>query len=248
MIVNHWSSPPRSALHLQRRGVATAFSLIELLVVIMVIGVLAALSGAVFSMAKESAKNSKCQTNLRNIGTALAHYSLDHNGSLLPSYQGSFGYWFNLLEPYVDSQKIDVFHPEVPLPSWIVCPAKRERVGYGWNYFHFGSKDSGGSTNDPYLTASSYAKYSQALHPTGTIIVGDSTDDMEKPYRDSSHFCIYGSRTLLAKRHLGGRANYLFLDGHIEAMTPEQVDGRLPDIFEKYPGQKKDLQQLKGGS
>lgn len=60
----------------RRRG---AFSLIELLVVMVMIGTVAALLLPVFSKVRENAKLARCQNNLRSIGDAVMMYLSDWN-------------------------------------------------------------------------------------------------------------------------------------------------------------------------
>ncbi len=61
-----------------------AFSLVELLVVIAVIGILAALSLPVLSRAQESGRSTACISNLHQIGLALQMY-VDANNNILPT-------------------------------------------------------------------------------------------------------------------------------------------------------------------
>ncbi len=70
---------------LPKRG--NAFTLVEVLVVVAIIAVLAALLSPVFSRAKHSAKISHCASNLRNIGVASVLYRAD-NADRLPMAAG----------------------------------------------------------------------------------------------------------------------------------------------------------------
>jgi prepilin-type N-terminal cleavage/methylation domain-containing protein len=66
-----------------------AFTLIELLTVIAIIGVLAAILIPVLGRARESSHDSRCTGNLRQIGGAIQAYANDHRGILPPT--GFFG-------------------------------------------------------------------------------------------------------------------------------------------------------------
>lgn len=61
----------------QGKSIRRAFSLIELLVVIAIIAILAALLFPVFARAKAAAKQTKCISNLSQIGKAIALYMVD---------------------------------------------------------------------------------------------------------------------------------------------------------------------------
>ncbi len=60
-------------------GTRRAFTLIELLIVVAIIGVLAAIAVPNFMNAQVRAKVSRVQADLRSFGTALETYYLDHN-------------------------------------------------------------------------------------------------------------------------------------------------------------------------
>lgn len=68
----------------RRRG----FTLIELLVVISIIALLVAILLPALSMARTTARNSVCQSNLRQTGIALVSYSVD-NQDFLPYIDGT---------------------------------------------------------------------------------------------------------------------------------------------------------------
>jgi prepilin-type processing-associated H-X9-DG protein len=74
---------PEPALCHQRRGKhrGVAFTLVELLIVIGIIGVLMALLLTGISRARMQAQRVACASNLRQIGLALIAYALDNNNS-----------------------------------------------------------------------------------------------------------------------------------------------------------------------
>src|SRR5439155_495608 len=102
-----------------RRG----FTLIELLVVIAIIAILAAILFPVFAQAREKARQATCQSNLKQLGNALAMYVqdyderfplLDGNGNAAPgtiytqppdargvATKARMGVWATLLQPYI---------------------------------------------------------------------------------------------------------------------------------------------------
>ena len=59
------------------------FTLIELLVVIAIIAILAAILFPVFAQAREAARKASCQSNLKQLGTAVAMYAQDYDGRLV---------------------------------------------------------------------------------------------------------------------------------------------------------------------
>ncbi len=59
--------------------------MIELLVVIAIIVIIAAILFPVFGRARENARRSSCQSNLKQIGSALLQYTQDYDERFLPS-------------------------------------------------------------------------------------------------------------------------------------------------------------------
>jgi prepilin-type N-terminal cleavage/methylation domain-containing protein/prepilin-type processing-associated H-X9-DG protein len=92
----------------QRRG----FTLIELLVVIAIIAILAAILFPVFAQAREKARSSTCQSNLKQIGTAFKMYVQDYDEQGIQywwSYGGAGGTtppWMEWLNPYVKNSRV----------------------------------------------------------------------------------------------------------------------------------------------
>ncbi len=75
-----------------------AFTLVELLIVIAIIGVLAGFLVPAIIGAMEKAYQAECQSNLRQIATSVINYTTDYRGGIPPTYVEDTGlYWCNLL-------------------------------------------------------------------------------------------------------------------------------------------------------
>jgi prepilin-type N-terminal cleavage/methylation domain-containing protein/prepilin-type processing-associated H-X9-DG protein len=114
------------------------FTLIELLVVIAIIAILASILFPVFARARESARQTACRSNVKQVVTALTMYAQDYDEAL-PLYAapvpGPTYYWPNAINPYVkngalwkcpsDTLQVNTLDPNNPLD---------DTVTYGLNY------------------------------------------------------------------------------------------------------------------
>ena len=114
------------------RASRLGFTLIEILVVIAIIAILAAILFPVFARARENGRRTSCQSNLKQLGLGIAQYNADYDEHYpLGLYDDWNNGWPTAIEPYLKS--IEVFrcpsdHSElyVPadwdLPSWAGTP------------------------------------------------------------------------------------------------------------------------------
>ncbi len=96
--------------------VKKAFTLIELLVVIAIIAILAAILFPVFARARENARRSSCQSNMKQIGLGIEQYKQDYDGTYPMAYfyrvgtsgAGGYNHWSGSIQPYMKSLQIFV--------------------------------------------------------------------------------------------------------------------------------------------
>ena len=91
----------------------SAFTLIELLVVIAIIAILAAILFPVFARARENARRSSCQSNLKQIGLGIIQYIQDYdekfpmaNSHVAVATAQNPGGWADATQPYLKSVQI----------------------------------------------------------------------------------------------------------------------------------------------
>src|SRR5947207_1256186 len=102
-----------------------AFTLIELLVVIAIIAIIAAILFPVFAQARDSARQTTCLSNLKQLGTGLQMYAQDYD-EVLPSwpFKGGVGGLFTdpRFKVYAYSTWVDAVMPYVKSQGVFSCP------------------------------------------------------------------------------------------------------------------------------
>src|SRR5687768_11777068 len=84
------------------------FTLIELLIVIAIIALLAAILFPVFARARENARRTSCQSNLKQIGLGIQQYTQDNDERFPPEDTNdptTVG-WALSTQPYTKSEQI----------------------------------------------------------------------------------------------------------------------------------------------
>ncbi len=209
-----------------RKGTRRGFTLIELLVVIAIIAILAAILFPVFAQARESARKTSCQNNLKQWATAWSMYVQDYDETTVPIRTGGIGtsafLWNVILQPYIKNTGVQT------------CPSNSNRgIGYTYNF----------ALGGPNGRAMAEVKL-----PAQTVAFADAVGSTDP--RQSPIFLIPsgtgGPRTHLGRwlsnvtavppaGHTDNRgglihahihhdtANYAFVDGHVKAFRYQDI-------------------------
>jgi prepilin-type N-terminal cleavage/methylation domain-containing protein/prepilin-type processing-associated H-X9-DG protein len=179
-----------------------AFTLIELLVVVAIIAILAAILFPVFGRARENARRSSCQSNLKQIGLGLMQYMQDYD-ERTPAVDENVEYtWFQPLQPYIKSTQ--VFRCPSLSESW---PADRPDTDYTMNgYFtHALSIAVFQNTAEQIAMSERQKDFEESDYHPWAIDASEATP------ADYSEFYPH----MQQERHFNG-SNYLFGDGHVK--------------------------------
>lgn len=202
-----------------------AFTLIEILVVLAIVGILAGIIIAGIRTSIQSANASKSRSNLRQIG-ALTQLYAAQNDQKVP--HGKWGFnrnhlWLHALYPMTYDETFPGFVPsdtganleDTIFYSPAVDPAEEGTPirSYGWNIFVYDTDAPPGADADQRI------RFNQVRDPARHALAGDTLNSTAfSP--GNIHF------------RNSGRANVLFIDGHVEALSRKDVP--LPGDGDQY--------------
>jgi len=205
------------------RPTRQGFTLIELLVVIAIIAILAAILFPVFARARENARRSSCQSNLKQLGLGILQYAQDYDekypsSTMGYSIDGTGNFreqtWDTVTQPYLKSAQILVC-PSDSLGTRVTHPIYGANATRSYSATHqvFGALDNG---NSPLSLAAVPAS-------SLTVMVTERNQQFVSNWTAYAYFnemiggnnATYGPSVVF--RHLEP-SNILYCDGHVKAL------------------------------
>ena len=202
-------------------------------------------SSRVFARARENARRSSCQSNLKQIGLGILQYSQDYDERYPRAWVDNvnnpeYSRWMDVTQPYIKSTQI------------FICPSQSDRTfrtaatfpiagrtatqlgSYGLNVAYWGGGDAVSAFQDGVSIAS-------VNQPTETIMVADSNGN--QPNGEISWENVAAQPAVdkttnppqlgdFRARHLETGC-ILFADGHVKSLNVDAV-GRVGTIPGAY--------------
>jgi prepilin-type N-terminal cleavage/methylation domain-containing protein/prepilin-type processing-associated H-X9-DG protein len=229
-----------------------AFTLIEILIVIAIIALLAAILFPVFSKARENARRTSCASNMKQLALAVRQYVDDNDGRSLVAHAatnsaGGSGYGhardvWPQIEPYIKNEQL-VFCPSAA--KFRLTGGLTGQIYWGYQY--------GFPVNDD--CKSTFIAVSTSVNQTGIAACTDYPLPLMEGFPEPARTCLLGetmyytsdnvqyqtyglgaqvfsawdgslietNNKLNRGRHFEG-SNYAFLDGHVKWIKQTQVD------------------------
>jgi len=220
------------------------FTLVEMLVVIAIIAVLAAIAFPGYKSMLESSRATQCTANLREIFTGIQGYVQENNGQYPPSRKtgGNPEFWFAAIGPYLsEGRRFD--QSKVKSGPWpqnipFACPSCTNH-GWGGAGIDVGINgyQVGATVNTNNLTTALRIAKASAL--STTLLVADAAGaggggawQIGWRIRSNARFAP-DAKDAIATRHKG-RANVLYFDGHVGQVSAEQL--KDPKFVEQLGG------------
>ncbi|MDD2709468.1 MAG: prepilin-type N-terminal cleavage/methylation domain-containing protein [Verrucomicrobiae bacterium] len=194
-----------------------AFTLVELLVTVAILGLLASLLMPALSAVREKSRQIKCVNNLKQVGLACSMYAQENNGIL----------FIHLLNAPAETYLPTLFKQKGYISNTSVCFCPSCPVGGTFSQtYTYGIRNY--RTTDPYIfydganfaSGSSYLRFYDPPNPADFYLFTDSVyGPAHVAAGKQRHVTLTVPTNAEGGVHMrhNGVANVLFLDGHVEA-------------------------------
>ena len=201
-----------------------AFTLIELLTVIAIVGILAAILVPVTSNSRKKAQASQCASNLRRIHLGAQLYGADNRMMVLPGYirtttggEETTTHWVKLVTPYMAGVN-DIADESITCPRW------EDDVGSDWNWgyainetpgYEGAASSAAQKKNTRLEDANNTFRLAQITHPAKRLFLCDGLQWSVNANNAATN-ASYG-------RHAPGMSQVMFFDGHVGVIDATQL-------------------------
>ncbi|MGE9295438.1 MAG: prepilin-type N-terminal cleavage/methylation domain-containing protein [Puniceicoccales bacterium] len=218
-----------------------AFTLVELLAAVAIIGILGGILFTALGSARQSAQQAACLSNMRQLAGAVHLHCTEHGGEFPRSNHSAFGYgernWLWEIQPYLaadEPQNTAEFNDV--MARHCRCPMDERESGssYGLNvYFEVAQNER---QFDEYREApQNWRTLARIRQPESTILLAELKTEASADHVMAHFWAGDGTGFEVSTERHQGKSHYAFVDGHVELLPVEAVFAPAEGIDRWHP-------------